>query len=290
MRSAIRLAGIALATAHCSLLSAQTPDLERERREYSRWLASAPTSPLGAVAFAPVGPGLELGSGASDIPLNGLPLHRVTEQGGRVSLSGPHGNRALPRGRPVAIGNYTLVTGGAPGRTTLAVHQAPPADAKRPSWYDPDPAASFIVSLTPPSRPATVRVLAAEGTEVEAAEAGTVTLALAGTRATLLVRRMPGATPEESELEVYFRDRTNGRGTYPAGRFVALIPTEEGRYRLDFNRARNPFCAYSSVYPCPAPWRGNSVPAPIEAGERYAGGGLNPAGGEQEAASGRSEQ
>jgi uncharacterized protein len=282
MRWATGLGVIALLTAPCSLLSAQVPDLERERREYSRWLASAPTSPLGAIAFAPVSRGIDLGTGESDIPLDGLPLHRVTEQGGRVTLSGLHGNRSLVRGRPVAIGGYTLLVGGSPGRTTLAVHRTPPADAKPPSWYDPDPSAAFVVSLTPPSRPASVRVLAAEGTEVEAAEAGTVTLTVGGARTTLLVRRMPGATPEESELEVYFRDRTNGKGTYPAGRFVALVPIEDGRYRLDFNRARNPFCAYSSVYPCPAPWRGNSIPVPIEAGERYAGGGLDPGVSETE--------
>ena len=36
-----------------------------------------------------------------------------------------------------------------------------------------------------------------------------------------------------------------------------------------------PFCAYNSIYPCPAPWRGNTIPAPIRGGERYAGGGLS---------------
>ena len=54
---------------------------------------------------------------------------------------------------------------------------------------------------------------------------------------------------------------TNGAGTYPAGRFVSLVPAGGGRYRLDFNRARNPFCAYSSAYACPAPWHGNTLPA-----------------------------
>ncbi len=44
----------------------------------------------------------------------------------------------------------------------------------------------------------------------------------------------------------------------------------DGRYRLDFNRSRNPFCAYSTAYPCPVPWPGNRIPARIEAGERYA--------------------
>ena len=83
------------------------------------------------------------------------------------------------------------------------------------------------------------------------------------------------AGTEESELEIYFRDGTNGEGSYPAGRFVALVPESGGRYRLDFNRARNPFCAYSTAYPCPAPWRGNTIAAPVRAGERYSGGGLN---------------
>jgi uncharacterized protein (DUF1684 family) len=86
---------------------------------------------------------------------------------------------------------------------------------------------------------------------------------------------MPSPGGEESELEIFFRDETNGRGTYPAGRFVSLVPLAAGRYRLDFNRARNPFCAYSSAYPCPAPWPGNAIPAPVTAGERYAGGGVS---------------
>ena len=80
---------------------------------------------------------------------------------------------------------------------------------------------------------------------------------------------MPNA--DESELEIFFRDGTNGRGSYPAGRFVSLVPAGDGQYRLDFNRARNPFCAYSSAYACPAPWRGNTIAADVSAGERYAG-------------------
>jgi uncharacterized protein (DUF1684 family) len=63
---------------------------------------------------------------------------------------------------------------------------------------------------------------------------------------------------------------------------VSLVPTGDGRYRLDFNRARNPFCAYSSAFACPAPWRGNAIGAKVEAGERYSGGGLRVPAGAQE--------
>jgi uncharacterized protein (DUF1684 family) len=80
---------------------------------------------------------------------------------------------------------------------------------------------------------------------------------------------MPTGENDESELQVFFRDGSNGRGSYPAGRFVELIPTHSGQYLLDFNRARNPFCSYSTVYACPAPWPGNAIASPVEAGERY---------------------
>ena len=129
----------------------------------------------------------------------------------------------------------------------------------------------FVGPLHPPEHPGTVRVLGLDGVEVEAAEAGSVVVPIGGR-----ANATPCAPPadgrgEESELEIFFRDATNGKGTYPAGRFVSLIPMGAGRYRLDFNRARNPFCAYSSAYACPAPWPGNSIAAPVTAGERYEG-------------------
>jgi hypothetical protein len=273
----IRVLGALILALDGSQAAAQKPAVTRERQEFARWLAEAPTSPLAAVGLAAIGAGLRLGPADADLPLAGLGEHRVKERGGRITLEGAGSARPLPRGRAVSVGRYTLVAGGPAGRSTLTAFGPPKSTAAKPaSWYEYRDRANVTVTLTPPAEPRTVRILSAEGVEVEAADAGTVAVPVGDTRAVLTVRRMPGATPEESELEVYFRDRTNGKGTYPAGRFVALIPTGDGRYRLDFNRARNPFCAYSSVYPCPVPWRGNSIDTPVEAGERYAGGGLDP--------------
>jgi len=285
-RWGIRLAvRCALLTGCCSLLAAfptpldaQQTDIETERTEFSRWLATAPTSPLAALALIAVGTGIRLGPADSDVPIPGAPEANVVERGGRITAIVGGTVRALPRGQPVNLfRDHTVLAGGTPGRTMLAVFSIRARKpAKAAAWYPYRPAAAVAVTLEPPAQPGTVRVLTADGIEVNAAEAGTVALAYGGQRARLIVRRMPGAMADESELEVYFRDRTNGKGTYPAGRFVALVPTGDGRYRLDFNRARNPFCAYSGVYPCPAPWRGNTIPAPVEAGERYSGGGLDP--------------
>jgi hypothetical protein len=229
-----------------------TSEISRERADYAGWLTGAPTSPLAAIAQQPVGAGLRLGPPDADVPLAGVPEHRVVERGGVVRLEGGQGARPMPRGAPVRLGAFLVVAHGAPGRTTVTVF-GPRRRNSPPSWYDPDPALVFGV----------------DGIEVEAAEAGSVVVPIGSERVRLLVRRLPTGHGEESELTIFFRDGTNGRGTYPAGRFVPLVPDRDGRYRLDFNRARNPFCAYSSAYPCPAPWRGNRIRSPVTAGERY---------------------
>jgi hypothetical protein len=263
---------VLLAAAWVSQLASQTPaDLGRERADYLAWLTTAPTSPLAAIAQQPIGAGIRLGPADADVPLDGVPEHRVRQRGGAISLESGGGVRAMPRGVPVRLGDYTLAADGPAGRAVLSVF-GPRRTGKVPTYYEPRPSLVFVGPLAPPERPGTVRVLGIDGVEVEAAEAGSVLVPVGAERVRLRVLRLPTAGGEESELEIFFRDGTNGRGTYPAGRFVGLVPEGGGRYRLDFNRARNPFCAYSSAYPCPAPWRGNSFQAPLAAGERYESG------------------
>ncbi|HEY6947746.1 MAG TPA: DUF1684 domain-containing protein [Gemmatimonadales bacterium] len=257
-----------LLTSRASALAAQVPqDLLEERAAYARWLSSARTSPLAAIAQVPVGNGIRLGPPDADVPLDGLAERRITEHAGRVTLQGGGAGRALPRARPVPLGTYTLLASGEPGRTVISIF-GPPRSGAPPAYFPYDSSMVRTVALEPPLRPAVVRLLAVDGMEVEAAEAGTVGFTVGGATTRLTVRRIP-SEDDESDLVIYFRDPTNGRGSYPAGRFVTLTPLPDGRYRVDFNRARNPFCAYSSVYACPAPWPGNGLPAPVAAGERY---------------------
>ena len=268
------VAGGALAVGAGAATAQVSPDVESERHEYVAWLTSAPTSPLAAIAQQPIGAGLRLGPSDADIPIEHVAEHRVTQQGARLLLHGPDSDRPLARGAPFRLGGYTLTADGQPGRAVLTVFAAGHR-GKPPRHYTTRPGLVFVGPILPPVSRGTVRVLGVDGIEVDAAEAGTVLLPFGTTKVRLTVRRLPAPSGEESELEIFFRDATNGRGTYPAGRFVSLVPTGTGRYRLDFNRARNPYCAYSSAYPCPAPWRGNVVPVPIEAGEQYAGVGLD---------------
>lgn len=256
-----------------STLAAQTPpDVAMERSGYVAWLKKGPNSPLSAVAQQKVGDGVRLGPSDADIPLAGIEEHRLYPSGPSLVLDGPGGKRSIGRGRPYRIGQYALyLTGPQPG-SVLTVF-ADGARKEPPGYYDYDASMVFTGPLLRPESPEQVRVLAADGIEAEATEVGSFVVPLGG-RTTLRVRRIPVAGGEESELEIFFRDGTNGDGSYPAGRFVSLIPAGVGRFRLDFNRARNPYCAYSSVYACPLPWQGNVIAEPVRAGERYSGGGL----------------
>jgi uncharacterized protein (DUF1684 family) len=270
----IRAGALGAALAGAPALDAQLPAaLARERGEYAEWLASAPVSPHRAIAQQPIGGGIRLGPADADVPLTGVSEHRLVQRGGAVTLEDQAGRRAVPRGLPIRLGEYTLTVDGDAGRAVVTVFDGS-RQAPAPSYFDYQPSLVLVGPLSPPARHRTVRVLGIDGIEVEAAEAGTVLVPVGGAHTRLRVLRLPTSGGEESELEIYFRDETSGKGSYPAGRFVSLVPRADGRYRLDFNRARNPCCAYSSAYPCPAPWRGNAVPSRIDAGERYAGGGL----------------
>lgn len=86
----------------------------------------------------------------------------------------------------------------------------------------------------------------------------------------LLVYRMLDE-PEGENLLLAFTDETSGKETYGGGRYVDLVPGEEGTYVLDFNLAYNPYCAYNPTYSCPLPPRENHLPFPVRAGEKKFG-------------------
>lgn len=250
------------------VLSAQTPpDLERERADFAGWMASALNSPLVARAIVPVGSnGIRVGPTDAEVPFPGVDA-RVTEERGGLTITTSGSSRQLPHYRPFTSGMLTFVAMGGMGRHTVAVFGGTRRTAT-PFYYPYNSTAVYIGPMLP-VEPATVRILTLDGIEVEATEVGSVSVPDGSGSIKLRVYRIPEPGTEESDLMINFRDGTSGKGSYPAGRFVPLIPLSDGRYRLDLNRARNPFCAYNSVYPCPAPWPGNTFVSAVEAGERY---------------------
>jgi len=245
-------------------------ELGAERAEFARWLETAPGSPFAAVYHQPLRDALVFGPGGEP-GLEGLPAATLAQGLLRLTLRTADGTRTVPRNRDVALGDqWRLRVTGERGRSVVTVF-GPLRDPQVPGWYPWDSAFVADGVLEAPARPASQRMLGLDGVDVEASLAGTWVGRVAGQDVRLTVYRMPEPGSEESELMIFFRDGTNGQGTYPAGRFLGLRPLGGNRHRADFNRARNPFCGYNGIFPCPAPWPGNGIAAPIEAGERYRG-------------------
>jgi hypothetical protein len=73
----------------------------------------------------------------------------------------------------------------------------------------------------------------------------------------------------EGVLFLVFADRTNGHGSYGAGRFLdAPMPDANGNVMLDFNQSRNPPCAFTAFATCPLPPPENRLDVAITAGEK----------------------
>ncbi|MEM8859183.1 MAG: DUF1684 domain-containing protein [Chloroflexota bacterium] len=79
--------------------------------------------------------------------------------------------------------------------------------------------------------------------------------------------------PWGESLFIPFKDATNGKETYGAGRYLdserpGITITSNKKLQLNFNFAYNPYCAYSDAFSCPLPPRENWMQVPITAGEK----------------------
>jgi uncharacterized protein (DUF1684 family) len=74
----------------------------------------------------------------------------------------------------------------------------------------------------------------------------------------------------ETKYFMIIADKTSGKETYPAGRYLYVSPPDAaGRIVIDFNKAYSPPCAFTKFATCPLPPRQNRLPFAIEAGEKY---------------------
>ncbi|MFT2009929.1 DUF1684 domain-containing protein [Pontibacter sp. 13R65] len=75
----------------------------------------------------------------------------------------------------------------------------------------------------------------------------------------------------KNHLFLPFTDLTNGHQTYGGGRYLDLSIPAGDIILIDFNKAYNPYCAYSPRYSCPVPPRENHLNTPIVAGIKLEG-------------------
>ena len=145
-------------------------------------------------------------------------------------------------------------------------HQdAPALKAVVPQVYWPiDPSWRVEATLDPHPAGTTIKIVNVLGDRIQEPNPGALVFERGGKR-----YRMEVTGDSLSELSGVFADRTNGRESYGAGRFIdPQGPDARGRYMLDFNRAYNPPCAFTAFATCPLPPPENRLDLAVTAGEK----------------------
>ncbi len=142
------------------------------------------------------------------------------------------------------------------------------ANFKGLHYYKPDAAFAIPVKLERLAPPVQVQIAATKGDVRQMWHLGRFTFMVAGTKCRLSVYAL---ADQPKLLFVPFRDQTNGTDTYEVGRYIDLEIRGDDMYVLDFNRAYNPYCAYSPRFTCPIVPRENILSVPITAGEKLPG-------------------
>jgi len=130
-------------------------------------------------------------------------------------------------------------------------------------YFPANPSLVFVAELRRVGGVEPVEIQATGGDVRRARRLGYFRFQIDGTDCSLAAYEM-----EESRGEIFvpFRDATNGTLTYEAGRYLDVV-AEGDRFRLDFNYAYNPYCAYNAAYSCPRVPGENVLSVGIRAGE-----------------------
>jgi hypothetical protein len=87
----------------------------------------------------------------------------------------------------------------------------------------------------------------------------------------LTLFKQVGALPVyQNLLFLPIKDMTSGDGSYGGGRYLNLDINEiiDNKISIDFNKAYNPWCAYSGGFTCPIPPKENQIMMEIPVGEK----------------------
>jgi uncharacterized protein (DUF1684 family) len=125
---------------------------------------------------------------------------------------------------------------------------------------------NYIVTakFVPYEKPRRVAIPTVLGQDAEMDSTGYVEFMLNGQK-----QHLQALSEGSDELFFIIKDRTAGKGTYPAGRFLYTDPPKDGKVVMDFNKAQNPPCAWTPYATCPLPPKENYMTVKVEAGEKY---------------------
>ena len=131
------------------------------------------------------------------------------------------------------------------------------------TYFIPMPKLNMVLDVTPFEKPENVQVQTTTGETRWYLRWGEFKFKIGHEVARLTIYKMP---PEHFFLP--FVDTLAGDETYPAGRYLEPVQLEGNMFRIDFNQAYNPYCAYGDHWSCPITPAENRLSVPIRAGEK----------------------
>ena len=136
-------------------------------------------------------------------------------------------------------------------------------------YFEPDAKYRVRAKLRPIEAKKVVSLATSSGNENQYLEYAWAEFELDGVTNELLILEVMAMGPARGTLFLAFADETSTGETYGAGRYldVKRVPGAS-TVELDFNKAYNPYCAYSEKYECPFPPKENILKVALRAGEK----------------------
>ena len=136
-------------------------------------------------------------------------------------------------------------------------------------YFPPDLRYSINAALVPIQNKKMIILPTSDGKEKKYLEHAYAEFELDGITNKLLILEMTEIGPYRGTLYLAFADKTSANETYGAGRYLEVkkVPGASS-VLLDFNKAYNPYCAYSDNFSCPFPPGENVLQVAIRAGEK----------------------
>jgi uncharacterized protein len=145
----------------------------------------------------------------------------------------------------------------------------PEAKYDKLKYFEPDTTFIFASKLYRYDSADTIVIMGTRGEQRKAVKEGYVILDYKGEMHNLNVYKSFGPQGQPY-YSIWFTDLTTGKETYKIGRYLDFrySPDKDYIYIIDFNRAYNPYCAYSELFTCPIPTKEDHLNFAIKAGEK----------------------
>ena len=147
-------------------------------------------------------------------------------------------------------------------------------------WFPIDPRYRGVSRLHRYADPETVIVLGTKGEERKQLRYGYFLVAIPDDHGQPIALKINAYkfTPYDTKryalyrdaLSVWFTDKTTGKETYGVGRYVDVGNEDaypDHLYTIDFNKAYNPYCAYSTMFSCAVPRKEDHITIALRVGE-----------------------